>query len=159
MKKIIAIVLSAVIVLALCACSFSCSCSMCGPKAEEPEQVGVAFPSEAIIGGDPALEGATTIKAEDVYDQHGFGSEVCAETGTYRFWAENSDGVEWTVYVLDEEFTDGVRYIPQANEAALTGDGTLELQAGQYVYVQCSANDLTGAEAPAGASYSFIIEK
>lgn len=134
MKKALVIILSVLMLVAFAACNSSAS-----KPAEEAE--------------------VTTIKAADVFDQHGFGVAECTESGSYRFWAENSDGVEWTVYVLDEEFEDGVRYISQAYEASLVGDGNLELKEGQFVYIQCSANDLTGVEAPDGAAFSFCLDK
>ena len=120
----------------------------------------LAFAACNIAASEPAAKAdVTTIKAADVFDQHGFGIAKCTESGNYRFWAENSDGVEWTVFVLDEEFEDGLRYINQAYEASLVGDGNLELQKGQFIYVQCSANDLTGVEAPEGAAFNFCLDK
>lgn len=41
---------------------------------------------------------------------------------------------EWSFYVLDEEFDEAFRYLSQAYESVLTGDGSFEVAAGQYVY-------------------------
>ena len=85
------------------------------------------------------------IEAKDGFHDAGFveliaGAEAAA---AYTFTAENSEAVEWWVYVLDEAFDEGFRYIKQIAEPALVGDGTLSVEAGQYVYVYCSANEFT----------------
>ena len=65
----------------------------------------------------------------------------------HNFTAENSEAVEWSVYVFDEAFDDGFRYISQAAEPVLVGDGTVSVEAGQFVYIYCSVNEFT-ADAP-----------
>ena len=47
------------------------------------------------------------------------------------------------VYLFDEEFSDGPRYILQAAEPLLTEGGSLTLEEGKFVYVYCSANAFT----------------
>lgn len=66
-----------------------------------------------------------------------------AEAATYTFTAENSEGILWKVYVFDEEFDDGMRYITHAADPVLVGDGDVPVTAGQFVYVHCSANGTT----------------
>ena len=90
-----------------------------------------------------------TVNAKDCYGEAGYiefisGAEKSAE---YTFTAENSENVEWSVYVFDEAFDDGFRYISQAAEPALVGDGTIPVEAGQFVYIHCSVNEFT-ADAP-----------
>ena len=75
-------------------------------------------------------------------------SEPCELT----FTAEDSENVEWSVYVLDEEFEDGFRYIAQSTEPVLVGDGTISVEAGQYVYVYCSAHEFTNGVADENAT-------
>ena len=87
----------------------------------------------------------TVIEAKDCFYDAGYveliaGAEVAAE---YTFAAENSEGVQWRVYVLDQAFDEGFRYIAQAAEPVLVGDGSVSVDAGQFVYVYCSANEFT----------------
>ncbi|MBR5121462.1 MAG: hypothetical protein IKU89_02825, partial [Oscillospiraceae bacterium] len=65
------------------------------------------------------------------------------ETCEYTFTAENSEDIVWSVYVFDEEFDDGLRYIKQATEPILAGDGSVVINAGQFVYLYCSSNEFT----------------
>ena len=69
------------------------------------------------------------------------------KTSEITFTAEDSENVEWSVYVFDEAFDDGFRYISQAAEPVLAGDGTVSVEAGQFVYIYCSVNEFT-ADAP-----------
>lgn len=103
-----------------------------------------------------------TVKVADGYENAGFTMYVCEETGTYEFFTEDpkETGVEWEVYLLDEEFDDAVRYIPQAYEkVSLKDDRYLDIKEGQYVYVYCSENAFTGGDADNEATYTFSIVK
>ena len=83
------------------------------------------------------------VSCADGYENAGFVSFEAETPGTYTFAAQNSDGIEWAVYLFDEEFSDGARYISQAAEPALTEDGSLALEGGEFVYIYCSANAFT----------------
>ena len=91
-----------------------------------------------------------TIAAKDCFGEAGYiqlfkdGADKAAEL---TFTAENSEAVEWSIYVFDEAFSDGFRYISQAAEPVLVGDGTISVEAGQFVYIYCSINEFT-ADAP-----------
>ena len=104
------------------------SCTACGVNEETPFAV---------------------IEAKDCYRNAGYvefilDAEASAE---YTFSSENSEAVQWRVYVFDQAFEDGFRYIAQAAEPVLVGDGKVTVQAGQFVYIYCSANEFT-VEAP-----------
>lgn len=90
-----------------------------------------------------------TVTAAEAFD--GAYSFVTEETGSYRFAAEGPEGQSWEVYVLDEEFEDAPRYLPQAYEPAFTvssgeGEKISALQGDQYVYCVCSDNAFTQDE-------------
>lgn len=102
------------------------------------------------------------IHSEDSFYGSGFTYFECTKSGEYVFTQSGEDsaqnpeeeGIEWSVYILDSVFDDGVRYIPQEYECALTGDGTLFIEKGQYAYISCSQNEMT-ADAPAeGCTYT-----
>ena len=100
------------------------------------------------------------IEAKDGFHDAGFveliaGAEAAA---AYTFTAENSEAVEWWVYVLDESFEEGFRYIKQVAEPVLVGDGTISVEAGQYVYVYCSANEFTTGEIVENAKLNITVE-
>ena len=125
MIKLIALVLAFVMVTALVACA----------ETQEPAAT-VAEKEETPFA---------VIEAKNCFYDAGYvefiaGAEKAAE---YTFTAENSEAVEWQVYVLDEAFEDGFRYIAQFTDPVLVGDGTVPVNAGQYVYLYCSANEFT----------------
>ncbi len=120
---------------------------------DSPEANGSGIQSAA----EPARE-ASTVSAAELYSGYGFCHQHCIESGYYRFTAENSQGVTWQVFLLDEEFTDAERYIPQAYEKALEGSGVVHINAGKWIYVYCSCNEWTGARAPEGCKYSWVLD-
>ena len=85
------------------------------------------------------------IEAKDCYGNAGYVEFIAGaeDTTVYTFTAENSDTVKWSIYVLDEVFNDGFRYIGQAFEPVLEGDGDITVNEGQFVYVHCSVNEFT----------------
>ena len=91
-----------------------------------------------------------TVTAKGCFGDAGyiqFFKDGVEEATELTFTAEDSENVEWSVYVFDEAFDDGFRYISQAVEPALVGDGTISVEAGQFVYIYCSVNEFT-ADAP-----------
>ena len=93
----------------------------------------------------PQEENLTILEAKNCFTNAGYVEFIAGaeETANYLFTAENSEDAGWLVYVFDEKFEDGPRYIGQAAEPALVGDGMITVEAGQYVYVYCSANEFT----------------
>ncbi|MCC8064195.1 MAG: hypothetical protein LIO70_03790 [Clostridiales bacterium] len=92
---------------------------------------------------DTASEGVT-ITSEDAFDScYAF---EATESGTYSFTIQNAEGSEevtWEIYVLESAFDEAPRYIPQAQEPSLTGEGSLEIASGSWVYCFCSVNAFT----------------
>ena len=86
-----------------------------------------------------------TIEAKNCFYDAGFVELIAGtrEASEYTFTAENSDAVEWRVYILDQAFDDSLRYIKQITEPVLIGNGTIFIDEGQYVYVYCPANEFT----------------
>ena len=126
MKKLIALLLAFVMMTVLGACAATAE----EPVATVAEKEGTTF---AIIAAKNCFYDAGYVELIA-------GAEATAE---YIFTAENSEAVEWQVYVLDEAFDDGFRYIAQFTDPVLIGDGTITVNAGQYVYLYCSANEFT----------------
>ena len=109
----------------------------------------------------PAGTGAwqpTVVLADELFSGYGFRHQQCLESGIYRFTESNSANVKWKVYILDREFTDAERYIPQAYSCALEGNGVIRLEKGTWVYIYCPCNEWTGAEAPEGCAYSWGLD-
>jgi hypothetical protein len=105
------------------------------------------------------VEPFAIIEANDCYQNAGYLEFISsAETfAEYTFTAENSETIEWQVYVFDEAFEDGFRYISQASEPVLVGDGTISVDKGQYVYIYCSANEFTSIVADENAKLSITV--
>ena len=96
---------------------------------------------------------AIVYKSEDCFGNFGYQYYVCGATSDYAFSMDNGGTeVTWTVFILDEEFPDSLRYIPQAYTPSLTESGTLHITAGQYVYILCSVNTNTASEPANGAT-------
>lgn len=76
-------------------------------------------------------------------DSAGYKAVVCDQTCELTFTAKNSEDVKWSVYLMEEQFGEDTRYISQAMEPALEGDGTIPVGEGMYLYVYCSANEFT----------------
>ena len=98
---------------------------------------------------------AGIVYAADLADTVGFVSFESPQTAVYSFTAVNSEDAPWEIYVLDEPFTDAERYIPQAYACALTGDGSLLVEAGKWIYIHCPYNGFTGETAPEGCALSW----
>lgn len=67
--------------------------------------------------------------------------------GSYTFKHSGEDDYPWNIYVRDEEFPDGIRYLYSNFEPDYVSDCTADLKKGQYVYLICTANEWTGDEA------------
>lgn len=129
MKRFAVILLAFAMIMSLTACS------------EKEEITTTSIPEETTAAEAPF----TVIEAKDCYNNAGYvefisGAESPAE---YTFTAENSDTVKWRVYIFDEAFAEGFRYISQAAEPVLDGDGKVSVDEGQFVYVYCSVNEFT----------------
>ena len=132
MKRFSVIFLIFSMVMALTACS-------------EKEEITTTSIPEETTETTAAETPFTVIEAKDCYNNAGYvefisGAERPAE---YTFTAENSDTVKWRVYIFDEAFDEGFRYISQAAEPVLDGDGKVSVDKGQFVYVYCSVNEFT----------------
>ena len=129
MKRFAVILLAFTMIMVLSACS-------------KTEEITTTFIPEETTAAEVPF---TIIEAKDCYNNAGYvefisGAERPAE---YTFTAENSDTVKWRVYIFDEAFDEGFRYISQAAEPVLDGDGKVSVDEGQFVYVYCSVNEFT----------------
>ena len=141
MKKVMAFLLVLVMVLGLAAC---------GVQEEKPAETAAASEEKLVA----------TIEAKNCFYDAGFvefiaGAEMA---GDYTFTGENSEVVEWRVYILEEAFEEGYRYIKQVAEPVLIGDGTITVAAGQFVYVYCSANEFTTGVVDENAKLNVTVK-
>ncbi|MBQ6544055.1 MAG: hypothetical protein IJL77_06675 [Clostridia bacterium] len=83
-----------------------------------------------------------TVTAKDGFNNAGVTELKCDATEEYTFKAVSGDAT-WQIFILDKRFEDGARYLVQAEKPALTGDGELDIKAGQYIYVVCSESNFT----------------
>ena len=158
MKKITAILLLLSACILLAACGASTAPAAPTPTVEPtpapaaapaPAEEPVA-PQEEELPREPSL-----IFARDLFDGYGYVHQQCDVTGEWGFYPISSEGVTWEVYILDKEFDDAERFIPQAYPRALEGSGTLSLEAGQWIYIYCPCNSWTMQEAPEGCAFSW----
>ena len=161
MKKGFIILLALVMIAALVAC---------GAKENEPtdptvtqeeqtSEVTTEETTEAVAEEDePSI--FTTVEAKDCFNNAGFVELIdgATDAAEFIFASEESDAVEWSVYVFDEAFEDGYRYIKQAADPVLVGDGTVSVEVGQYVYVYCSVNEFTADAADENARVNVLVK-
>ncbi len=107
----------------------------------------------------PAEEPIHTVSPLDAYDMYGYVHFLCEETGTYRFEVVGDQDLQWQVYILDSEFPDAERYIPQVYELALEGNGEVSVNEGEYIYMYCNANSWTCLDPPENSSYNCYISE
>ena len=147
MKRFIFILLAFTMLLTACGVKEETTVSTTAAEAETTaatEDTEATESTEAVETTEAEAVFAT-IEAKDCYSNAGYvefisGAEESAE---YSFTAVDSEKVQWRVYLLDESFEEGFRYISQAAEPALEGDGTVAVAEGQFVYVYCSVNEFT----------------
>lgn len=152
MKRMIALMLAFAMVMTLTACGLLAEKSAETVPVTEEVPVTATPPTEA----EPII----TLEAKDCFYDAGFveilsGADADAE---YTFTAENSEGTEWWVYVLEEAFEEGFRYIKQITEPVLMGDGEIFVEAGKYVYVYCSSNEFTTGVADENAKLNIFVK-
>ena len=82
------------------------------------------------------------VTAAQSFDNAGVSAFICDAKEKYSFTSSDPD-VKWDIYILDEPFTDGARYLSQAKAPRLSGDGALDIEEGKYIYLRCSDNAFT----------------
>ena len=138
MKKILAAVLCAVLAISCLAVL-----SACGNKDAETTEITetneiteATESAEAgrrmIISSEPVV-----ITAKESFDNAGVTELICDATETYSF-TKSDDDTTWKVFVLDEKFADGARYLAQAQAPALEGDGTLTIEESLVMWMTLS---------------------
>ena len=164
MKKGLIILLALVMIAALVAC---------GAKENEPTEPDVYEEQTSEVTTEEVTEDVaeavaeedepsifTTVEAKDCFNNAGFVELIdgATDAAEFIFASEDSDAVEWSVYVFDEAFEDGFRYIKQAADPVLVGDGTVSVEVGQYVYVYCSVNEFTADAADENARVNVLVK-
>jgi len=153
----------AVIVLSLAIlCVFS-SCSIREEKTAPPKNGDDNTYVERIENSeDVNTEEAFSLRimASEGFDNCGFTHFICPQTAGYSFISSGNEEITWTVYVLDEEFEGAARYISHGpyHEPVLNDNGTLQLEEGKYIYIQCSVNGFT-TDTPNTTDYLDIIQE
>ena len=112
---------------------------------QSDESTGAATETAAEFDARPLIINSepVVVTAKESFDNFGVTEFVCDASETYSF-TKSDDDTTWKVFVLDEKFADGARYLPQAEEPALEGDGTLKIEEGKYIYILCSESSFTG---------------
>ena len=141
MKKIFALMLACVMAAALFACYANGNKPFETAETEEEKILAI-------------------IEAKDCFEDAGFVELVAGtkEPSEYTFTSEDSDATEWWVYILDQVFDDSFRYIKQIAEPVLVGNGTVFVDAGQYIYVYCSANEFTTGVVDENAKLNVTVK-
>ena len=161
MKKGLIILLAIVMIAALVACGVKENepTDPTDANVEQTSEVTTEETTEAVAEEDePSI--FTTVEAKDCFDNAGFVELIdgATDAAEFIFASEESDAVEWSVYVFDEAFEDGFRYIKQAADPVLVGDGTVSVEVGQYVYVYCSVNEFTADAADENARVNVLVK-
>ncbi len=106
------------------------------------------------IDMEPPVMASGSFTIADIWES-GFFYLPVEESGMFLAYCDNSD-VTLEIYVLDEEFQDALRYIPQAYEPAAIDDAMIHVTEGQWIYIHCSDNSFTTSE-PSDSEISWSI--
>lgn len=106
------------------------------------------------IDMEPPVMASGSFTIADIWES-GFFYLPVEESGMFLTYCDNSD-VTLEIYVLDEEFQDALRYIPQAYEPAAIDDAMIHVTEGQWIYIHCSDNSFTTSE-PSDSEISWSI--
>lgn len=158
MKKYLPLIL--ILALLLTACGAEKPVETEPAPAETEAPAAEAEPVEETVTHLPEFgedENSMSFSAVNA-DSYGYFHFLCQTTGIYDFTVKNCEPADWSIYLLDEEFLEAERYIPQAYQALLTGEGTVKLYEGLWVYIYCPFNDWTCEEAPEGASCTLCLD-
>lgn len=140
-----------------------CVCS-CSGAASGMSTLVIEFEASEEEQADTIL---MTVDASEVYNSGSFSFQA-SRSGTCQAVSVTAEGfspadvgcdageVVWSFYVLDEPFDDAIRYLPQAYDSVLEGDGSFEVTQGQYVYCLCNINPFTADEIPEGQNQLTI---
>lgn len=154
MKKFLAIILCLVLigtaaaVLSSCGKTDEATTTESETDSQQESETEALDATPMIINSEPYV-----VSAKDGFDNAGVTELRCDATETYSF-TSSDDETTWSVYVLDEKFADGARYLAQAAQPALEGDGTLTIEEGKYIYILCSESAFT-ADAASDATLSI----
>lgn len=80
---------------------------------------------------------------DDNFDSYEY---IPEKDGVYSFKKEDPDDPDWEIYVLDEQFGDGIRYLFSNYEPNAVSDTELSLKAGQHIYCICKVNQWNSVE-------------
>lgn len=103
---------------------------------------------------EPPLMASGSFTIADIWGS-GFFYLPVEESGMFSAYCDNSN-VTLEIYVLDEEFQDGLRYIPQAYEPTAIDDAIISVDEGQWIYIYCSDNSFTTSE-PSESEISWSL--
>ena len=135
-----------------------CFCSVNSFTAEEPAQDGtlsIYFTAAAVGSQDSAVTRASnsadlSFDAADLFPE---GAAVFEAEKDQSYTVTCDGDASWSIYVRDEAFEEATRYLEQAEEPVLTGEGIFTVSEGQYVYCLCSENAFGEDEAPEAGTY------
>ena len=116
----------------------------------EPEQPAASLSADAEGESSAPVSaaeasGALELDAADLWQEGGYSFQARRDA-TYTLTRDGE--AEWEVYVLDGEFEDALRYLPQAAEPVAVNEGSFSVKLGQMVYCLCDWNSFTEDEAP-----------
>lgn len=149
MKKPIAAALL-ILLLILLSAAVSCAFSPTGDGRTAPEKDALNETSVPGVSEAENVPETLLIDAAPLFYGYGFSSFICEKDGVCRFSEQNPGELTWKVYILDAVFDDAERFIPQAYDCALEGNGSISLKKGDIVYVYCPYNEWTDVPAPEG---------
>ena len=140
-------------------------------ETEKPAETAVIDPSDKHGSTDAEITASETVSEADIPEPEVTGTpdeefdsdSLCArfdgssmdfylfnpeEDGHYSFEHSGESGADWMIFVLDEKFTDGLRYLFSNYKPTAMSNAELDLKKGSYVYCLCSVNEWNSAEPP-----------
>ncbi len=150
MRKLIAILAAVAVMAGLVACG----ANRAAKTEESTSEISAPEVPYLNINSEPFV-----ITGADGLETGGLTAYICSATEKYQFEAQG-EKTEWSIYVFDEKNDKSVSDFLQNETPMLKGDGILDIEEGQYIYIFCGSalNDVDPAEVKLSVTYANAPE-
>lgn len=154
MKRIFSLILALMMAFTLAACGEKPTPA---PDNNAADQSSADISLEDVSGVQILPEPLAVISHADAYEggMYGFQAETA---GLYHFQMTGEELAAWSVYALEEEFTEPARFLTQSHAPVLEESGAVYLAEGTWVYCCCSVNAFTAEPLEEDADCTVTVD-
>ncbi|GEM_PF-4679894 len=160
MKKLTLLILSVLLVLTLSACEDKIQ-----PDPYTENNYADLYPNSSAYTDQNSSNSVALLSDGLQCDYNRFYEYFADTDSNYTFSVVKTsskvvDGLKWHIYILDERFSYGLRYLYESNNPDLIvtteQSASIAVKAGQYVYCFCSYNEYTATKDVEAGAYLLI---